>query len=189
MAKFKINNCFNERLKNYINNHSFTKEIAKFGLVDTIELDNTTTWMPNTFMPFIYVVKTKEPLLVSNIDKQVGVNAIQITTGKQWSQYYTPEYVHWIDSNHIDMYIIAQYSILNSNKDLLTRGTWCNSACNIMLIPYSALGISTREVLVRMFERLDQITTTSTIVLGSYALSQLSDEDKKIATDKGWTLA
>ena len=47
-----------------------------------------------------------------------------------------------------------------------------------------------RETLVQLFtETLLNVTTTQTITLGSTLLAKLTDEDKKIATDKGWTLA
>ena len=47
----------------------------------------------------------------------------------------------------------------------------------------------TREHIVEMFNRMETVTTTKTYKLGPYGLSLLTDEDKKIATDKGWTLA
>ena len=51
----------------------------------------------------------------------------------------------------------------------------------------------TRESLVEFFESLGQADlsarTNQTITLGSILLPLLTDEDKKIATDKGWTLA
>lgn len=47
-----------------------------------------------------------------------------------------------------------------------------------------------REELVRFFKQgLLKVSTTQTLTLGSNNLAKLSDEDKKIATDKGWTLA
>jgi hypothetical protein len=47
-----------------------------------------------------------------------------------------------------------------------------------------------REQLVKIFtEGLEPVTTTQTITLGSTLLAKLTDEDKKIATDKGWTIA
>ncbi len=42
---------------------------------------------------------------------------------------------------------------------------------------------------VEMFKNLPTITETKTISLGSTLLNKLTNEDKKIATDKGWTLA
>ena len=46
-----------------------------------------------------------------------------------------------------------------------------------------------RENIVNWFKQLSTITTTATIQVGSKILALLTDEDKKIATDKGWTLA
>ena len=49
-----------------------------------------------------------------------------------------------------------------------------------------------REVLVRIFKyQINTLEegTTATLTLGSTLLAKLTDEDKKIATDKGWTLA
>ena len=46
----------------------------------------------------------------------------------------------------------------------------------------------TREHIIEMFNRMEKVTTTKTYKLGPYGLSLLTDEDKKIATDKGWTL-
>ena len=49
-----------------------------------------------------------------------------------------------------------------------------------------------REVLIRIFKyQINTLEegTTATLTLGSTLLAKLTDEDKKLATDKGWTLA
>lgn len=46
-----------------------------------------------------------------------------------------------------------------------------------------------QDLLDNYINRLHKTTTTQTITLGSTLLAKLTDEDKKIATDKGWTLA
>ena len=46
-----------------------------------------------------------------------------------------------------------------------------------------------RDVLVKVFGNLATITSTQTLTLGSTLLALLSDDDKAIATSKGWTLA
>ena len=46
-----------------------------------------------------------------------------------------------------------------------------------------------RENLVTVLNNLANVTTTQTLTLGETNLAKLTDEDKKIATDKGWTLA
>ena len=46
-----------------------------------------------------------------------------------------------------------------------------------------------QDLLDNYINRLHKTTTTKTLTLGSTLLAKLTDEDKKIATDKGWTLA
>ena len=48
---------------------------------------------------------------------------------------------------------------------------------------------ATRESLLWYLNSLAKIATTKTLPIGSTNLAKLTDEDKKIATDKGWTLA
>ena len=47
----------------------------------------------------------------------------------------------------------------------------------------------TRESLVEILTNLGTVTSTSTLTMGSTNLAKLTDEDKAIATNKGWTLA
>lgn len=47
----------------------------------------------------------------------------------------------------------------------------------------------TREALLEIIGNLKTVTTTKTLTLGSTNLAKLTDEDKAIATNKGWTLA
>ena len=47
----------------------------------------------------------------------------------------------------------------------------------------------TREALVEILGNLTNVGSTRTLTMGSTNLAKLTDEDKKIATDKGWTLA
>lgn len=46
-----------------------------------------------------------------------------------------------------------------------------------------------REDLVLILNNLKTVTTTKTLTMGATNLAKLTDEDKAIATNKGWTLA
>lgn len=47
----------------------------------------------------------------------------------------------------------------------------------------------THDSLMVVINGLQTVTTTQTLTLGAENLAKLSDDDKKVATDKGWTLA
>ena len=47
----------------------------------------------------------------------------------------------------------------------------------------------THDSLMVVINGLQTVTTAQTITLGTTNLAKLTDEDKKVATDKGWTLA
>ena len=47
----------------------------------------------------------------------------------------------------------------------------------------------THDSLMVVINGLQTVTTTQTLTLGSANLAKLTDDEKKVATDKGWTLA
>lgn len=53
----------------------------------------------------------------------------------------------------------------------------------------SASTLFEREDLVLILNNLKTVTTTETLTMGATNLAKLTDEDKAIATNKGWTLA
>lgn len=46
----------------------------------------------------------------------------------------------------------------------------------------------TREALVEIIGNLATVTSTKTLTMGSTNLAKLTDDDKAVATGKGWTL-
>lgn len=53
----------------------------------------------------------------------------------------------------------------------------------------SASTLFTREALVEILNNLATVTSTQTLTMGATNLAKLTDADKAIATNKGWTLA
>ena len=47
----------------------------------------------------------------------------------------------------------------------------------------------THDCLVELINNLQTVTSTKTLTLGSTNLAKLTDEEKQVATNKGWTLA
>ena len=72
---------------------------------------------------------------------------------------------------------------------------YCSSLETIHMINIgTSLDISsstkfTREALLEIIGNLKTVTTTKRLTMGSTNLAKLTDEDKAIATNKGWTLA
>lgn len=47
----------------------------------------------------------------------------------------------------------------------------------------------THDSLMVIINGLQTVTTAQTLTLGATNLAKLTDEEKKVATDKGWTIA
>lgn len=71
----------------------------------------------------------------------------------------------------------------------------CNSLKSVLMtnigvsLSISASTLFEREDLVLILNNLKTVTTTKTLKMGATNLAKLTDEDKAIATNKGWTLA
>ena len=87
---------------------------------------------------------------------------------------YNTEHKGW--STFSNLISLTKFELWGWNQDLWLSGLYTVEHWS-------------RELLVGLFKSLATITTTKTITLGSTLLAKLTDEDKKIATDKGWTLA
>ena len=71
-----------------------------------------------------------------------------------------------------------------NTTNLIVRGL--RSTSDLSMSNYNANNVDKLQETIRC---LKPVTTTKTLTLGSTNLALLTDEDKKIATDKGWTLA
>ena len=56
-------------------------------------------------------------------------------------------------------------------------------------ISFNESTLLSHESLLRILNALTEVTTTQTLTLGAKNLAKLTDEEKAIATEKGWTLA
>lgn len=80
-----------------------------------------------------------------------------------------------------------------TNMDSIFTG--CSSLKSILMTGMKVsfnISVSTQfeeSDLVTILNNLATVTTTKTLTMGATNLAKLSDEQKKIATDKGWTLA
>lgn len=81
------------------------------------------------------------------------------------------------------------------NNDAFTscqqfRMTNITRSLDIRNSQYNYYNLYTRDELLWIFNNgLEPVTTSQTLTVGAAALALLSDSDKAIATDKGWTLA
>lgn len=79
----------------------------------------------------------------------------------------------------------------------LTSANFTDSAGNLKSVTMPGLQVSLKltgctmdaENLVALFESLGTVSTTQTLTIGTTCLNKLTDAQKAIATDKGWTLA
>lgn len=93
-----------------------------------------------------------------------------------------------------DLHLPAGFAQAATNvKDIFVM---CGMLTNITGNPNFKVSISlsnsphlTHDSLMVVINGLQTVTTTQTLTLGTPNLARLTDEEKKVATDKGWTLA
>lgn len=95
--------------------------------------------------------------------------------------------------------IVIYRGVLNGTKEI--KNNYAFSSCqqfkmtnitrslDIRNSQSNRYNLYTREALLEVLNNLEPVTTTQTLTVGAAALALLSDSDKSIATDKGWTLA
>ena len=71
-------------------------------------------------------------------------------------------------------------------KSLITLGGFIGLSKSLSLSYSNNL---THDSLMNVINNLATVTSSTTLTLGSTNLAKLTDEEKKVATDKGWTLA
>lgn len=81
-----------------------------------------------------------------------------------------------------------------------TDTTYCFSGCTVLTtitgnpnfkvsVDFSSCTKLTHDSLMVVINGLQTVTSSQTLTLGTTNLAKLTDEEKKVATDKGWTLA
>ena len=94
-------------------------------------------------------------------------------------------------------YSLTSLDLSSFDTSKVTQSYWMFSACSRLssLRFPSSVSFDIRDTalahdaLVVLLNDLKSVTTTQTLTMGSKKLALLSDAEKKIATDKGWTLA
>ena len=85
----------------------------------------------------------------------------------------------------LDTQNVTDMSYMFYDCTKLTEINMINIGCNLDVSP-TALK---HNALVKLINNLKSGVTSKTLTMGSSKLALLSDEEKKVATDKGWTLA
>lgn len=81
-------------------------------------------------------------------------------------------------------------SIGNDNRTMAkVRQMTFAEGCTFTAVEFRGNIVCRKEPLINLFKALQTVTDTHICNIGSTNLALLTDEEKKIATDKGWTLA
>ena len=86
-----------------------------------------------------------------------------------------------LDMNNVD-YATNMFNNCGNLKSILMTNIGAN-------LDISGSTKFERENLLTILNNLKTVTTTQTLTMGATNLAKLTDEDKAIATNKGWTLA
>ena len=146
-----------------------------FNYCESIEtlpmIDTSNAWTLENFCSYCKNLKTIPELNLTGVRKLDGAfyncNSLQS--------------IPHIDAGSIDSFYntfygcssISSFKMYNIKADLNLSGS----------------NMFTRESLVEILNNLSTVTSTKTLTIGSTNLAKLTDEDKAIATNKGWTLA
>ena len=145
-------------------------ELHNVKITENIKLDNRFSNLYNlTYLEITMTGKSTSLLQCFRISPQLKTLILHNCQG-----HYNNEHKAWSTFSSLDS--LTKFELWGWDQDLWLSGL--NSVENW-----------SRELFVGLFKSLATITTTKTITLGSTLLAKLTDEDKKIATDKGWTLA
>lgn len=151
--------------------------------------DAGVTWNSSldTWMPFIGNIKVGEPVSVWNVYRECPEFANEHYPNENYDNYVNGGFQQTHPRKIANVpYVYVDNS--NNNGYCQIKAYYVNLRKSFHL--YSCgLYDYTRQELLLMINTLQPVTTTQTLTLGSTLLAKLTEEDKKLATDKGWTLA
>ena len=174
-------------------NYSTDQYISNMGYVmNSIETINLTVYEKDGKIPEYVKIKNYFLTEARNI-QHFNCNTDLMIDVQSYAAFYNCPNVHFNCKIIVKAYLPRVVNFMNYDEPKIPF-TQVSGSIRLDNYPYSqdvsSLLKVTREELVRWFtEDLEAITTTQTLTIGSTNLALLTDEDKKIATDKGWTLA
>ena len=131
---------------------------------------------------------TSEVTNMTRMYQQCGATTVPVLNT---SKVTNMQEMFWLSSN---LTTVPAYDCTNVT-DMSRMFVGCRSLKSILMtnigvsLDISASTKFEREDLVLILNNLKTVTTTQTLKMGATNLARLTDEDKLIATNKGWTLA
>ena len=178
--KLEYGKGIDDRIVTYVNHHSFKSELAKYDIIEYGTQNKGEGYWKTGAKPCLQICRMSKDaakLAAHYIGLETGASGYR-SNPTVLAQYTKGDYTYCLVPM-LDLVNMIKYdSVYNNVGPSYNR-----------IVPYSVLGYSMRDIIVKMFNNLGTLTTTKSLSLGTKALAILSDEDKKIATDKGWTLA